>query len=123
MFQSKDIYFNQVKKFHARMDGETQEKPIAYSTEQEFSRADFKLEEIVEFLQVTVENESDFELVIAKMHENLDKAAEKCKQKSYSKDPLVGQVDALVDLLYFTYGSFVLMGIDPEPIFSIVHQA
>lgn len=123
MFQSKDIYFNQVKEFHVRMDGETQEKPQAYSMESALYRADFKLEEIVEFLQATVTNDRDFETVIAKMHENLEKAAAKCKGKSYPKQPLVGQVDALVDLLYFTYGSFVLMGIDPEPIFEIVHQA
>lgn len=123
MFQSKDIYFNQVKEFHARMDGVTQEMPQPYSIESALHRADFKLEEIVEFLQATVDNDVDFDKMIAKMHENLDKAATKCKRKSYPKQPLVGQVDALVDLLYFTYGSFVLMGIDPEPIFSIVHQA
>lgn len=123
MFQSKDTYFNQVKEFHARMDGETQEIPQAYSAESALHRADFKLEEIVEFLQATVTNDRDFEVLIAKMHENLDKAAAKCKEKSYPIEPLVGQVDALVDLLYFTYGSFVLMGIDPEPVFKIVHRA
>ena len=32
-------------------------------------------------------------------------------------------MDALIDTLYFTYGSFVLMGVDPERIFEIVHQA
>ena len=39
------------------------------------------------------------------------------------EDPLVAQVDALTDLLYFTYGSFALIGVDPKPIFEIVHQA
>ena len=32
-------------------------------------------------------------------------------------------MDALIDTLYFTYGSFVLMGVDPERIFDIVHEA
>ena len=27
------------------------------------------------------------------------------------------------ELLYFTYGSFALIGVDPKPIFEIVHQA
>ena len=36
---------------------------------------------------------------------------------------LTQQVDALVDLLYFTYGSFVLLGVDPKPILEIVHRA
>ena len=31
---------------------------------------------------------------------------------------MVGQVDALTDLLYLTYGSFVLMGVDPKPFFD-----
>ena len=36
---------------------------------------------------------------------------------------MVGQVDALTDLLYLTYGSFVLMGVDPKPFFDTVHEA
>lgn len=101
MFQSKNPYFNQVKDFHARMDGHTQEIPRAYEMEEALHRADFKLEEIVEFLQATVTKESDFDRVIDKLHQDLDKAAEKVKKKGHSQDPLVGQVDALVDLLYF----------------------
>lgn len=123
MFQSKNPYFNQVKDFHARMDGHTQESPRAYEMEEALHRADFKLEEIVEFLQATVTRESDWDGIIDKLHQDLDKAAEKVKKKGHSQDPLVGQVDALVDLLYFTYGSFALMGVDPEPIFQIVHKA
>ena len=36
---------------------------------------------------------------------------------------MVGQVDALIDTLYLTYGSFDLMGVDPEEVFEIVHRA
>lgn len=32
-------------------------------------------------------------------------------------------MDALVDANYFNYGSFVLMGINPKPISTIVHEA
>jgi len=51
------------------------------------------------------------------------RAAEKVSQSTPAEKTLVGQVDALIDTLYFTYGSFVLMGVDPERIFEIVHQA
>ena len=34
MFQSKNPYFNQVKEFHAKMDGTTQEFPKAYRVEE-----------------------------------------------------------------------------------------
>ena len=57
------------------------------------------------------------------MHSALDKAAEKVRQKTPAQKDLIGQVDALIDTLYFTYGSFALMGVDPERIFDIVHEA
>ena len=57
------------------------------------------------------------------MHEAIDKAAEKVVKKTPAQKDLIGQVDALIDTLYFTYGSFVLMGVDPERIFDIVHEA
>ena len=80
MFQSKNPYFNQVKDFHARMDGHTQESPRAYEMEEALHRADFKLEEIVEFLQATVTRESDWDRIVDKLHLDLDKAAEKVKE-------------------------------------------
>lgn len=36
---------------------------------------------------------------------------------------LYDQADALTDLLYYLLGAFVEMGIRPDPIFSIVHDA
>lgn len=123
MFQSKDENFNQVKAFHAVMDGQTQEQPRAFDIQTASHRADFKVEEIVEFLQATASSEAEFDRMTSALHIALDKAIAKVKDKPYSEDKLVGQVDALVDLLYFTYGSFTLMGVDPKPIFDIVHQA
>ncbi len=67
-------------------------------------------------------SEEEFDQSMARMHEALDKAA-KVRSKSKAEISLVSQVDALIDTLYFTYGSFVLMGVDPEWIFDIVHQA
>ncbi len=36
---------------------------------------------------------------------------------------VTAQVDALIDLMYFTFGAFVEMGIDPSAYFEIVHRA
>ena len=52
-----------------------------------------------------------------------DKAADKVRSKHPAEISMVGQVDALIDTLYLTYGSFVLMGVDPEEVFEIVHRA
>lgn len=62
-------------------------------------------------------------------YENLEKEADALlggyekTAKKHPESPLVGQVDALIDLLYLTYGSFVLMGVDPSGVFDIVHAA
>lgn len=40
-----------------------------------------------------------------------------------SATTITDQADALIDLLYFTLGTFVEMGVDPEPIFDIVQTA
>ena len=59
------------------------------------------------------------------LHAALDKAQAKvlAKESVPKTDPLVAQADALVDLLYLTYGSFSLMGVDPAPLMAIVHEA
>lgn len=38
-------------------------------------------------------------------------------------EDIVSQADALADLLYFVYGTFVNIGVDPERIFTAVHEA
>lgn len=123
VFTSSDHHFNKVKEFHGVMDKKTQEEPIAWTPEGARHRAAFKLEELVEFLRASSSSEEEFKEAVVHMHEALDKAATKVKGKSPAEISLVGQVDALIDTLYFTYGSFVLMGVDPERLFTIVHQA
>lgn len=38
-------------------------------------------------------------------------------------DTIEDQADALIDLIYFAIGTFTLMGVNPEPLFDIVHAA
>lgn len=38
-------------------------------------------------------------------------------------EDIVAQADALADLLYFIYGTFVNIGVDPERVFTAVHEA
>ena len=123
VFVSRDYHFNKVKTFHHMMDERTQEEPIAWDLEGATHRADFKIEELVEFVRASSNSDEDFQAAVAEMHQALDKAATKVSKNIPAKQDLIGQVDALIDTLYFTYGSFVLMGVDPERIFEIVHQA
>lgn len=123
-FKSRDDNFNKVKDFQRLMDGDTIETPRGYSLKEAGYRADFKVEELVEFLYAASQGDKHrFAQALIDLHAALDKAAKKVQAKEHSESPLVGQVDALTDLLYFTYGSFVLMGVDPQPIFETVHEA
>ncbi|MFD1955978.1 hypothetical protein ACFSL6_17820 [Paenibacillus thailandensis] len=38
-------------------------------------------------------------------------------------DDVVEQADALIDLIYFAIGTFTLIGVNPAPLFEIVHEA
>lgn len=123
-FDSKDDNFNKVRDFHYTMDGETQNIPRLFSESEASNRANFKIEELVEFLYATSSNNSTlFDDSVSSLHDAIDKAVIKVKSKEHLETPLVGQVDALVDLLYFIYGSFALSGVDPAPFFEIVHEA
>lgn len=125
VFYSKDVHFNSVKEFHLKFDEVSQEIPKPFSAEKAGYRSDFKVEEIVEFLYAASNNDSAvFNEQIEKLHQAIDKARAKIEAKNEPvKDVLVEEVDAMIDLLYFTYGSFVLMGVDPHQIFKYVHEA
>ncbi|HGC9351067.1 TPA: HAD-IIB family hydrolase [Streptococcus agalactiae] len=123
-FSSRDENFNKVKSFHLLMDGETIETPRLYDSKEAGFRSDFKVEEIVEFLYAASQgNQKVFDQSIRNLHLAIDKARDKVISKDNPETPLVGEVDALTDLLYLTYGSFVLMGVDPKPLFDTVHEA
>ena len=98
------------------MDERTQEEPLAWDLEGATHRAGFKIEELVEFVRAASPSEEDFGQALSQLHQALDKAADKVAKKTPAQQDLIGQVDALIDTLYFTYGSFVLMGVDPERI-------
>ncbi|HIC0282336.1 TPA: HAD-IIB family hydrolase [Streptococcus agalactiae] len=123
-FSSRDENFNKVKSFHLLMDGETIETPRLYDSKEAGFRSDFKVEEIVEFLYAASQgNQEVFDQSIRNLHLAIDKTRDKVISKDHPETPLVGEVDALTDLLYLTYGSFVLMGVDPKPLFDTVHEA
>ncbi|MEQ9764125.1 Cof-type HAD-IIB family hydrolase [Streptococcus jiangjianxini] len=123
-FKSRDDNFNKAKDFHLLMDGSVNHTPRLYNINEGGNRANFKVEEIVEFLYAASQGDHhDFTQAILNLHAEVDKAAQKVQRKPHPETPLVGEVDALTDLLYFTYGSFVLMGVDPKPFFDIVHEA
>lgn len=111
--------------FHETFNPEKPAKPTAFSPEAAAYRAGFKAEELVEFLYSAANNDS---AVFHQLVQDLKGAVDQAEKKIINKnkpvsDPLVEEVDALTDMLYFTYGSFCLLGVEPTKIFEIVHQA
>ncbi|NYS33738.1 Cof-type HAD-IIB family hydrolase [Streptococcus danieliae] len=124
IFVSQDTSFNKVKQFHGLMDQRTQEDPRPWVCQDAGYRAAFTIEELVEFVHAASASPAEFEATISQLHQAIDQAKEKVSSKAGEPQvDLVKQTDALADLLYFTYGHFVLMGVDPAPIFDLVHQA
>ena len=121
---SKEPY-QMAKEFHETFAPAPPTLPKAFSKERGSFRAGFKAEEIVEFLYGVAEgDEAEFSDLVEKLHESVEQAKEKVLTKGEKvEDALTAEVDALTDLLYFTYGSFALIGVNPQPIFEIVHRA
>lgn len=116
--------FKQVKEFHRAFDPVEHKEVRALNKKTAEYRSGFKLEEIIEFLYAANSGEiKGFQESIDYLKETIDTEAKKIVNKKKEVEPLTDEVDALVDLLYFTYGSFVMMNVDPAPIFDIVHQA
>lgn len=116
--------YKQVKEFHDHFDPNAHNSVSALSKEVAEYRSGFKLEEILEFLYAANKGDKDnFRSSVAYLKETLDAEAEKLIEKDKQVEPLVDEVDALIDLLYFTYGSFVMMNVDPTQVFNIVHEA
>ncbi|GMG68021.1 HAD family hydrolase [Tetragenococcus halophilus] len=117
--------FEMAKEFHATFNPEQPDEPTAFTKSKALHRASFKVEEIVELLYAaSPNNKEDFFELVDGLHEAIEQAKEKVLSKQSAEiDPLVAQTDALADIMYFTYGSFVLLGVDPQPIMDIVHQA
>lgn len=117
--------FKQVQEFHEVFDKPLNKEPKALTLEMAVKRANFTTEELIEFLYASAKGDiPQFESLVLEWQKATEESLVKIKeQRKEVHSRLIGQVDALTDANYFNYGSFVLMGIDPDPVFSIVHQA
>ena len=120
--------YQMASEFHRIFDDRAPKQPTPFTLQEAIFRQGFKVEEIIELLYATSSDEQMFEQSVAQMHQAIEKSKEKllakgCPTNDSNEEILVNQVDALVDLLYFVYGSFVLLGVDPDPMLKIVHQA
>lgn len=118
--------FNDVKTFHSAFGHPVAEKPTPITSKRMSQRAGYQVEEVVESLWASVDGKEE---EFVKLVDVLLGDVEKAKQKAISKgefnteETILHQVDSQIDILYFTYGTLVELGVEPDKIFSIVQNA
>ena len=116
-------HYQQVQEFHDTFDPVTNKYPHALTSQEVQTRSHFIVEELVEYLSTISRDEADFACKVQQLKESINQAEQKVLNKGLPENDIVNQSDALIDLLYFIYGTFAIMGVDPNPLFDIVHQA
>lgn len=121
--------YEAVKDFHLAFNHPAPDKPTVIPVDVAIKRANWTVEELIEFLHASVGGDPiEFLLAVEKFDEAIENAVEKQLAEGDYKDKtdeeiLMRQVDALTDISYFNYGSFVVAGVNPQPFFDIVQAA
>lgn len=116
-----------VKEFHEEFSHPVANEPVQMNLIRATYRSVWTGEEaLVEFLHASAANEEEFDSSFNKMIDGLHKAKEKSLAMEYYNDGIdtvVAQADALTDALYFIFGSFVELGVQPDKLFEIVQSS
>lgn len=129
MSKNKNKFHQGVKEFHTAFGHPVGEKPTPIPVDVAIKRAIWSAEELVEFLHATVAgNEAEFLIAVEKFQLGISAAVRKSQEEGEytnksDEEIVTRQADALVDELYFNQGSFVVAGVDPQPLFDIVQEA
>lgn len=118
--------FSLVKEFHKAFNHPVATTPTPLGTERALNRTVWTGEELVEFLHASSKNEAEFSTLYDGFLKGLQKAFQKSLKEQYitnETDRIVAQSDALIDSLYFLNGSFVEIGVKPQPLFEIVQAS
>lgn len=118
--------YNQVKRFHEAFNHPAPNKPTVMDFDTAYNRSKWVIEEVIEHLAATdfsklstIKNQ-----LIADVGKMVDKELDKTSVllMETEEDILMNQADALIDQLYFVYGSLVTQGISPDKLFKIVNS-
>lgn len=109
--------------FHIAFDLPAPSSPTVLSDKLTINRAGYILEEVIELLHGTAGNKERFDEFYGELLDRMMLSYNKQLTKEFTEDVLVAQVDAFTDILYFGNGGFTEMGICPDPLYRIVHQA
>jgi energy-coupling factor transport system permease protein len=125
MKKGLDYAKGQVQEFHEAFGHPVANTPTAIEPKLAVARTIWTAEELVEFLYATANNDKElFGKLMAKLYNGIEAAEQKVLNSgAIIENPLVDQMDALTDVNYFVQGSFVVAGVNPQPLFDIVQDA
>ncbi|KRM55133.1 Cof family protein [Lacticaseibacillus sharpeae JCM 1186 = DSM 20505] len=116
--------YNESAEFHKIFDDRQPATPTALDHENLVDRVGFILEELTEMATIGCQTPDEIEATFAQVEARLQMAKTKILRKQPSVyPPIVQQADALGDIAYLTFGSYVLMGVDPDNILATIHAA
>lgn len=115
-----------VKEFHEAFNHPVSDKPTVIDAERGLNRTVWTGEELVEFLHALSKDKEQFAKLYYDFLEGLKKAYLKSLATEFIQDDterIVAMADALTDTSYFLNGTFVEMGVLPQPLFEIVQNS
>lgn len=115
--------FEKVREFQKAFNCPAPEEPTPLDDKLAMNRASFIMEEVIELLYATAGTKERFDQMFDELISNAKNTYSKQLTKPFPDDKLIGQIDALTDILYFTNGGFVETSVIPDKIVDIVHQA
>ena len=122
----KNRQYTLVKEFHKAFGHPVAYKPTVIDAERGLNRTIWTGEELVEFLHALSKDKEQFAKLYYDFLEGLKKAYMKSLATEYIQDDterIVALADALTDTSYFLNGTFVELGVLPQPLFEIVQAS
>lgn len=116
--------YQMVKDFHLAFNHPAPESPVVMSYDVAYNRSKWVIEEVIEHLYATshINLVEDKQRILDDISDMIDKEVAKQEIPTSYEECLIAQTDALIDQLYFVYGSLVVQGVRPEKLFEIVNN-
>lgn len=116
--------FEQVRDFHLAFKHPAPDRPIIMDFDTAYNRSKWVIEEVIEHLHATDDKQlsASKHQLMADVGNMVEKELGKPDAPETSEEKLIAQADALIDQLYFVYGSLVVQGINPDKLFEIVNS-
>lgn len=122
-----------VSEFHKAFNYPRSDKPVVLDPDTVLKRISFIQEELIELLAASVDTTDEFDSYLEEYTNQFTEAVFKERSKVQLRERgeveqsetqrIVDQSDALVDILYFTFGSADISGVQLKPLFDIVQEA